>query len=111
MRGLKVGLQRMKFCKLDELSCRQPGIWAIHKGRPHEVGGWLANADAGVNFACKRPNFADVGRGGSKMAKLCDVLDDAPLSSVILIRNIFYLPAIILLLWNNFQILGTIMCF
>ena len=30
----------------------------------------LANADACVNFACKRPNFADVGgRGGKKMAK------------------------------------------
>ena len=34
------------------------------------------NADACVNFACKRPNFADVGK---KMATFCDVLYDGPL--------------------------------
>ena len=36
----------------------------IHKGCPHKGVGGLANADACVNFACKRPNFADVGGGG-----------------------------------------------
>ena len=36
----------------------------FHKGRPHKGGGGLANADACVNFACKRPKFTDVGGGG-----------------------------------------------
>ena len=44
-------------------------IRVIHKGRPHEGGWGLANADACrlaacVNFACKKPNFANVKGGG-----------------------------------------------
>ena len=39
----------------------------IHKGRPADRGeGGQANADACVNFACKRSNFADAGGRGVK---------------------------------------------
>ena len=40
-------------------------IWDSSKKDVRTKGkGGLANADACVNFACKRPNFADVGEGG-----------------------------------------------
>ena len=49
---------------------KPPTSWVIHKGRLHEGEGGLANADACVNFACKKPNFADVGGGGVKNGKI-----------------------------------------
>ena len=50
----------------------QSPLGVIHKERPHEGGGGgLTNADACANFACKKPNFADVGGGGVKMATFC----------------------------------------
>ena len=47
-------------------------------------GGGLANADVCVNFACKRPNFADVGGagggGGKKWQNFGNVLYGWPLT-------------------------------
>ena len=40
----------------------------------------MANADACVNFACKRPNFANVGGGGEKWQNFADVLYGWPLT-------------------------------
>ena len=34
--------------------------------------------DACVNFACKRPNYADVGEGGKRWQNFADVLDGCP---------------------------------
>ena len=40
----------------------------------------FAKANACVNFACKRPNFADVGGGGKKWQNFADVLYEWPLT-------------------------------
>ena len=50
------------------------------------MGGGLANADATVNYACKRPYFADTGGGESKLVKIYR----RPLWLAPKIENIFY---------------------
>ena len=43
----------------------------------------MANADACVNFACERPNFADVGGGGGKKwQNFVEVLYGLPLNDL-----------------------------
>ena len=60
---------------------RENSLGSIHKGRPADRGeGGQANADACVNFACKRLNIADAGGGWSKNDKILQTsFMDAPL--------------------------------